>query len=384
MTDLNALGVIAEFNPFHNGHRYLIDEGRKKTHGAVSVVVMSGDYVQRGEPAIFDKWTRAHAALTNGADLVVTLPFFSAVQPADRFANGAVELLATLKCRSLVFGTEEANFDYSQVAKKIVSTHEKPQFFTDYKKTYATQLNEFFQNEFGLKIDQANHMLGISYAIANEKLTHPMSLIPINRIGSEHDSDQPIKNIASASYLRQHMTNIDTIKNFLPSSVIEFYQAQPQVFWQSAFPFLKYRIQSSTLEDLQSIYQMSEGLEYRLKKVIGTVQSFEDLLQAIKSKRYTFARLRRLCLYVLLNVKTADMINAHAHPFIQVLGFNQLGQKYLHQIKKELQIPLITKLDAKLGKEVVGLEVRVDNFYQQLTNKPQDFGHVPIMYEKEA
>lgn len=131
---MRITGIIAEYNPLHNGHRYQLQQARAASHADLVIVCMSGNYVQRGEPAILDKWTRAQLALSNGADMVVELPFASAVQPADRFADGAVKLLAALGCQTLAFGSEYPTFDYQQVGQQILALKAKSQTFIDYQK----------------------------------------------------------------------------------------------------------------------------------------------------------------------------------------------------------------------------------------------------------
>ena len=149
MTAQQACGIIAEYNPFHRGHAYQLQQARQKSGAACLIVAMSGNYVQRGEPAIVDKWQRARLALDHGADIVVELPFAVSCQPADRFATGALAILAALGCDTLAFGTETPTFDYQDFVQRVWPQTQRQQFAVDYTKTYATQWNELLQQEMG-------------------------------------------------------------------------------------------------------------------------------------------------------------------------------------------------------------------------------------------
>lgn len=385
---MKVTGIIAEYNPLHNGHRYQLQQARQTSQADVVIVCMSGNYVQRGEPAVLDKWTRAQLALAAGADMVVELPFASAVQPADRFATGAIDLLAQLGCQTVAFGSEEAAFDYQTIGQKIAALPAQSAAFVDYQKTYATQLNEFYQQTLNLSIDQPNHLLGISYAVANARLAQPMQLLAIERQQAQH-ADQLIQTgaYASASAIRKVLahTPIDLtmVQPVVPATTLAALTTQQGVQWSQLWPLLQYRINSTPLAELRQVYQMSEGLEYRFKKVITQVDSYEALLQALKTKRYTYARLQRVCLYVLLNIKDTAIQQTLEQPYVRLLGFNQVGQTYLHQLKKQLTWPLISKISAKLGAEtgLLGLEVRVDRLFEQLTNTHQNFARQPLFYQ---
>jgi len=385
---MKVTGIIAEYNPLHNGHRYQLQQARQTSQADVVIVCMSGNYVQRGEPAVLDKWTRAQLALAAGADMVVELPFASAVQPADRFATGAIDLLAQLGCQTVAFGSEEAAFDYQTIGQKIATLPAQSAAFVNYQKTYATQLNEFYQQTLNLSIDQPNHLLGISYAVANARLAQPMQLVAIERQQAQH-ADQLIQTgvYASASAIRKVLAHtpvdLTTVQPVVPATTMAALTTQQGVQWSQLWPLLQYRINSTPLAELRQVYQMSEGLEYRFKKVITQVDSYEALLQALKTKRYTYARLQRVCLYVLLNIKDTAIQQTLEQPYVRLLGFNQVGQTYLHQLKKQLTWPLISKISAKLGAEtgLLGLEVRVDRLFEQLTNTHQNFARQPLFYQ---
>lgn len=386
---MQACGVIAEYNPFHRGHQYQLQQARARSQADCLIVVMSGNFVQRGEPAIIDKWQRAQLALTYGADLVIELPFAWACQPADLFAQGALAILATLQCHSLAFGTEDAAFDYQQFTQQLLPQLNQQQFTVDYQKTYATQWNDFLSSIIGKRVTAPNQLLALSYALANARLAAPLQLIPIQRQGADHDQAQvnATESTASASAIRQLLLQPSpaSVQAFIP-----YQQAQlqaPFIDMNQVWPYLHFRLNTTWPEELATIYQMSEGLEYRFNEQNRNSSSWPDFLQRVKSKRYTYARLRRLALYTALNITAADITQAQSWgPQLRVLGFNQVGQAYLHQQRKQLSVPLLTKVNAQIGAPSgqLGLQVRVDRFYQQLSGREQNFTRRILIMNKES
>lgn len=379
---MKACGVIAEYNPFHNGHAYQLTQAREKAHADVMVVVMSGNYVQRGEPAIVDKWQRARMALTNGADLVIELPFAISSQPADRFAAGALQILDALNCQTLAFGVEKSEFDYKTLLNEIAPKLKRPQFTVNYTKTYATQWNDFLEEKLGQRIEKPNQLLALSYAYANAQLDRPLELLPITRIGVAHDDLNSTASYASATAIRQLLLagEMESVARFVPYDLSLF--SDKLLSWQDLWPYLHYALNVSWPQELTPIYQMSEGLEYRFWQQNQKSTDFDQFLQLVKSKRYTYARLRRLALYTVLQVTAADITAASTvdQP-IHVLGFNSVGQAYLRELRKNNAAHLITKVTADLGKPSgsLGLQVRVDRLIEQLTGVEQNFRQHIIM-----
>ncbi|MBD5432029.1 MAG: nucleotidyltransferase [Lactobacillus sp.] len=383
---MSIVGIVAEYNPFHSGHDFLMNQARLVAKNDPIIVVMSGNYVQRGQMAIMDKWKRAKAALQSGADLVFELPFSFAVQPADIFANGSVKILSQLGVQNLVFGVEDANLNFDYLAKKISQIPQDSLNFRDYTQTYATQYNQLVAREVGQEVNQPNLMLAIAYAVSNLNLGHPMDLSPIARIGSGHDD--PLiteKVISSATGIRNYILDhqdesLATLKNFLPKT--ELAELEKQVIypnWNFLFKFLKYRLESASINELNSIYQMSEGLEYKMKEEIHEATNFTDFLRRIKSKRYTYARLRRLALYTLLNVKNEAMLNSQKNVSTMLLGYTERGRNYLKKLRKDAEVPIISKVDKKNASQgTLGLQVKVDRFYEQIIGTDQNFGRHPI------
>lgn len=381
---MGAVGIIAEYNPFHSGHDFLMNQARIIAGKDPIIVVMSGNYVQRGEMAIMDKWARAKAALQSGADLVFELPFSTAVQAADLFSLGSINQLAKLGVTDLVFGVEDANLNFTYLGQKIAQIPRNHMDFKDYSQTYSTQYNQMIAREVGYEVNQPNAILGLAYAVANYNLGEPLKLHPINRIGAGHDDLLNREHIVqSASAIRNillHNEDKEQLKTWLPKLEASELIKQPiYPNWNILFPFLKYRLESSSIEELQKIYQMSEGLEYKMKQEIHLAQTFTEFLRHVKSKRYTYSRLRRLSLYTLLNVTQDDMINSFNDESLMLLGFSKTGRQFLKKNRKNIQTEIVSKVDKRSAKDgSLGLQVRVDRLFEELLHVDQNFGRRPV------
>lgn len=378
---MQAVGLIAEFNPLHNGHVYALAQARAISGATVVVVVMAGNFVQRGEPSIVDKWTRAQAALAAGADVVVELPTTDAVQAAGPFAAGAVAILAALGVDLLAFGSEAPGVDYAKVAAKMAATPPKRADFQTFNATYATQLNAYYSRLTGVNLTQPNLMLGMSYAQANEALGRPMRLVPFARQVVAHDAPDTIATLASASAVRAALTAGNSVADWVPPAMAAGLASQPILGWDAFWPLLRYRLQTSDLEALREVYTMTEGLEYRLTQQVEGAGDFATFMAAIKSKRFTFARMRRLSLYTLLNYTATAVAEAQAHRFIHLLGFTAAGRAWLHTVKKRVRLPLITKpsLPMLAPGGIMALQHRADRLIETQTGEAQNFGRAPLI-----
>ena len=198
---LKIAGVIAEYNPFHNGHRYQIEQIKKELSGAPLVVAMSGNFLQRGEPACFDKWTRAGEALQNGADLVVEVPVAACMQPADRFAFGGVNALSSLGVTDLFFGAEHAEYDFKKYAELVADVHGD---FKKYDQSYAASFQQAIAQKIGHSVDQPNDLLALSYAKQSLLMKDELELHPVQRIqaGYHETTFGDNSKIASATAIR--------------------------------------------------------------------------------------------------------------------------------------------------------------------------------------
>ena len=363
---MTITGIIAEFNPFHNGHKYLLEQAE-----GLKIVTMSGNFMQRGEPAIVDKWTRAQMALENGADLVVELPFLVSAQAADFFGQGAVTILARLGIDTLAFGTEEV-LDYQKIADLYTEQGSEMEAFMDRlpdSLSYPQKSQDMWKEFAGLDFsgDTPNHVLALAYAKA--VAGRDIKLHPIKRQGAGYHSVDKDVDFASATALRQHQTDSDFLERFMPS--FELFANASKMSWEDYFPLLHYQILSNP--DLTAIYQVNQEMAVRIKEAIKTAQSVEELVETVTTKRYTKARVRRLLTYILVQARESDLPEG-----IHVLGFTEKGRQHLKALKEQVN------LFSRIGKEPWDfMTQKADQIYQlgHPSIAEQNYGRVPIRIE---
>ncbi|WP_071459339.1 nucleotidyltransferase [Bacillus massilinigeriensis] len=368
---MEAVGVIVEYNPFHNGHRFHLAEARKNTGADVVIAVMSGNFLQRGEPALCDKWTRAQMALLGGADIVFELPFHFAVQQADIFAKGAVSLLGAAQCKYLCFGSESGdtaafgrtleflNSQKESYQKKIKSHVTNG---VSYPKAAALAFQECHPNDGLVDLSLPNNILGFQYMRAIEELG--VDLIPYTitrKNAGYHDEHFSSDSIASATSIRKAIfsggegTDISPYIPEYSSRLLKEYQHLYGKLhtWELYWPFLQYRLIESTDNELRSIYGMDEGLESRFRKYVLRSDSFSSFMTEVKTKRYTWTRLQRVCTHLLLNSLRDKVIQASRKAdYLRLLGFTKKGRTYLQHYKKNLGLPLFTKASSAKNGEL--------------------------------
>ena len=393
---MKACGVIAEYNPFHNGHRYQLAQARAKSQADVMVAVMSGNFLQRGEPAIVDKWQRAEAALTQGADLVIELPVTQAVQAADYFASGGIALLQALGVDYLSFGTDrDAGLDYHHFATQVAERQEEVdvrfQALKNNGMSYPQQLTHVYRELFPdwhLDFTSPNHILGMSYAKANQRYERPLTLLPIQREATAHHQNTiGHQQFASGSAIRQVALAADFagLTGVVSAEMARTLATSTLVSWEQAWPYLKYQLITTTSADLRDIYQMVEGIEHRLQKAATQAQSFAEFIGLVKTKRFTWTRLQRLCTYVLLQLTQAEVAAAPAPNYLRVLGFNEVGREYLKQQGPTSPLPLITNIKRD-NAALVAADLRAGEVYQLLSGSQsrQDYSRRPLYLKNKT
>ena len=372
---MKACGIIAEYNPFHKGHHYQIEQIRKQTDADVIVVAMSGNFVQRGEPAIENKWHRAKMALENGADLILELPTLSSTQATDWFAAGGVGILHAAKCQEIAFGVEDIRIDYQVAFKEWITlqTRIKEDVTNDEMKslTYASRLTLIAKENFGEDsslyrlMQQPNQQLGFAYVKEILSGNLPINFLTIERMGNGH-SDEKIQDeqFASGTALRKQLLKSER-NHQLYSQLAYLEEVSSREYrnhWEQYWLLLKYQLQRSSVEELRMIYQMDEGIEYRFKRIFPQVNSFHDFIQLLKNKRWTWARLQRLCLYVLLGI-TKKQMEKHFESIrkpkeVTVLGFSGMGRKYLKKLREEETLFITNYADSSIE-----AQKKFDNIY---------------------
>ncbi len=346
-------GIVAEFNPFHNGHKYLIDTIKNNGENTVTVV-MSESFVQRGECACVSPSARTKMALSCGADLVLSLPVPYATASAERFAFGGLSVLGGLGCvDALAFGSECDNADLLKKCAGLLVSSE----FSEAIEKYLSQglsfpvarqnaVEEIWGKELAEILSSPNNILGVEYIKAINKLGLNMDVIPVLRKGVEHDSKQENGDFCSASKIRETLINGKFSENFLPEPArdilgkeIEKYKAPASILALEAAIICKLR--SMSVEDFKKIPDVSEGLEYRLFDVVKTSSYLDEILEKVKTKRYTHSRIRRIIICAFLGIKKEDVLAPV--PFVRVLGFNENGAKLLKKAKETATLPIVTK-----------------------------------------
>lgn len=377
-----VVGIITEYNPFHNGHLYQINQVRKQFPTAPLVIAMSGNFLERGEPAIIDKWHRARECLSHGADVVMELPLVAAVQPADRFAYYGIWTLAKMGVTDLFFGAEHAEYDFLNDARKALEIKGD---FQRYDASFAQTYQQIVASKIGHSVEQPNDLLGLSYAKAVLRQNVGVKLHPIQRKNANyHDIElHSAGTIASASAIRLALERKDEqFKKFVPLTTSKDLQSQRLVSWNDFWIHLKMELLTRSPEELEQIYGMAEGIQYRMIDKAERVESsatFDQWIKAVKNKRFTYTRLSRLATMTMLNVKWQDVRDFEANPYLRVLGFTPKGRSVLHLVKKHISCPLITNVSQDLKNGILKIDYRAGKIYQSICGNEQDLKHSPIM-----
>ena len=363
---MKAIGIVAEYNPFHNGHLYQINKIKEKYPDYAIVVVMSGNFVQRGDVSIIDKFKKCEIALNNGVDLVVELPFVFSTQSADMFSYGAITILEKLGVERVIFGSEDDDIETLElIAKTQVENNEFEKLvkiYSKFGKNYPTAISCALEDLTGKKITCPNDLLGVSYIKTILKNNYKIKYETIKRTNSYHDTS--IDNeICSATAIREAIkNNIDVSKN-IPYSTDYFNDIH---LIDDYFNILKYKI--ITDNNLEIFVDVEEGLDSLLKKKINESNNFEELINNIKSKRYTYNRISRMLIHILCGF-TKEMANKYKDiTYIRILGLNSIGSKYLNSIKKDIDVPIISKVTREKD-EMLEYEIETTKIYDIIGNE---------------
>ncbi|MEE1353137.1 MAG: nucleotidyltransferase family protein [Acutalibacteraceae bacterium] len=351
---MKVTGIVAEYNPFHNGHKTMVEKCR--ANGADRVVaVMSGNFVQRGSVAIMDKRSRTAAALQSGVDLVVELPVPWATASAEQFAYGGISVLDDLGCVDTVsFGAECSDRDLLMEAAKAVqdpAVDERIRQELDGGVSYPVARALAVQSKYGDTIaevlDQPNNILAVEYLKAMQKRGSAMKVEPIARVGGVHDSATPSGEYASASSLRIMLERGDphAFQYMPPASADEFRRQKsigraPVTVDESERAILS-RLRLLSKEEIAAAPDIAEGLENRIYNAIQSATSLEELYTIVKTKRYTHSRIRRIVTALYLGLSTED--RKMEVPYVRVLGFTDAGRDILKAAKDAATVPVVTK-----------------------------------------
>lgn len=401
---MNIVGIIAEYNPFHNGHLYHLNRAKELSNSDYSVAIMSSNFVQRGEPSIFTKWQRSEIAVRNGVDLVLELPVLYSSRSAYYFAYGAIYSFDKSNVIShLAFGSEHSDLDELSKLSEFLAK-ENLDFKTSlkkylkkglsYPKSRENALKEFFP-EITFNLNQPNVILGLNYLKVLKELDSKIHPLPIKRIGGYHSID-PIKNIAGATLIRNLIKDKEsgyqdflteetnsTIKNILKKGF------EP-VFLDNFSSQIMYMLRKKEKEGFLKYPGVTEGLENKIVTSLLKGNNPEEIINSMKSKRYTETRIRRILIEILLGI-TSEYENKNPD-YLRVLAFNEKGRRILKNMKEKSSLPIITKFAdfyqraSSNSKLLLDLEISTTNIYTQVQKKEifnlynQDFTNSPYFH----
>lgn len=359
---MKATGIIVEYNPFHNGHYFHAQSSREKTNADILIAVMSGSFLQRGEPALLPKWERAKMAVLGGVDIVIELPTLFAVQSSHYFAKGSVEILNALGVQSICFGSE--NGDVHDFAKHLKLEKE-------YQPTINKQLKAFLQDGLSypkaydlalesltaqhqlqlLDIRQPNNRLGLAYMEAIQAINPFIKPETIKRKHANyHDEEFQHSTIASATAIRKAIRE-DKLgwSRYIPESsysvMTEYLEQQkPFMTWDSLYPIVRSKLVTTPLIVLSSIYGMEEGLESRLKYAAERTTHFAHFMEMVKTKRYTWNRIQRTLVYLLIHITKKEAHHHLSEPpsYARLLAASKNGRKYMKEKKESFTLPILS------------------------------------------
>lgn len=390
---MEIIGIIAEFNPLHNGHKHLINEVRRKYNPDLIVVALSSSFVQRGEPALLDKWVRTKMALDMGVDVVLELPFVFACQNAEIFAKGAVKILSEFGISGLAFGVENDDLHgLTKIAKAY--TIDTPEFkstikgyldkgmsYINSKRSALYELG-YLNDADLLTLKKSNNILAIEYIKAINHFNKDILPRPILRVGVEHDSTHTVEEFTSASRIRESINKNESFDKYVPGELLRYFKDAIFPSDKILYSLLKYSLMDMKAEAITKTIDYEVGLENRILKYLDQASTLEELASMVATKRITKSRARRVLISSLLNVDKDTVKRAlSGPPYTRVLGFNTNGSNYL----RTLDIPRITNFKEIKNYPQIKLIGRIEenatNLYSILTGDPfkRDFTMRPII-----
>lgn len=371
---MKTIGIICEYNPLHNGHLYHLNKIKELYPDSLIILVLNGYFLERGDVSIISKKNKTNLAFLHNIDIVVELPFVYGTQSADIFANASITILENLKCDYVIFGSECNEIDtlnkitdYTINNKDIYNTEVKK--YLDMGLNYPTALAKALNIDFQFN---SNDLLGISYIKSIKINNYNIKPLTIKRTNDYLDTLSN-EEIISATNIRNKIQNNIDISKYVPNTTIPFIE---NISLNNFFNIIKYKI--ITEHDLSIYLDVDEGIENRLKKVINECNNINELMENIKSKRYTYNKLRRMLIHILIGFTKEDNKKLSLD-YIKVLGFNTKGKKYLNKIKKDINIPLTPNKDSLIYKYelktalIYDMVLNSKNIDFETNNKPIKF-----------
>ena len=356
------VGVIAEYNPFHNGHIYHLNKVKEMFPEASLILVLAGNFTQRGDVSVINKWDKAKIALDYGFDLVIELPFNIATSSASLYAKGAIDILNKLNCDYLVFGSETNDVSLFENLVNITKDNEKYEkkvkYYLDKGYNYPKACSLALYDISKVIIDKPNDVLALEYVRSIINTNSKIKPVSIKRTNNYHE-EEITGNITSATSIRKNLKNKEIIKNTIPNESLKLIN---NISLNDYFDYIKYEIISN--DKLDEILDVDEGIENKLKKEIHNSKTVEELILNVKSKRYSYNKIKRMLLHILTNTKKDYDTKVN---YLRILGFNNKGTKILKEAKNDIDVPIITKYK----KEYDALfkdDVKASMLYSLITN----------------
>lgn len=359
-----VLGIIAEYNPFHNGHLYHLLQSKEKSNSDTCIAIIGGNFTQRGNTSLIDKWSKTKIALANGIDLILELPLLYSISSAENFADGAIKILNSLNIVDTIsFGSETENIDkLNTIANILYNKPKKYQesFENHFRSGVSTAkareqaiVEYLADSSYSQIISSSNNILGIEYLKALTKYHSKISPICVTRKDTNHSSLEHSENLASGTYIRNLIQNdkLETARNFLTPSSYSILSKNLSLghFVSDISCFqdiIIYKLRTMNISDIANLPDVSEGLEYTIKKSANSCNSISELIKTCTSKRYTSSRISRILLYCLLNISKKNMdTSKRVIPYIRVLGSNHKGQNLISAIsQKNPKLNIVTSV----------------------------------------
>lgn len=392
---MNINGIVAEYNPFHNGHKYHLEQSKELTGADYTIVALSGNFVQRGAPALLDKYRRTKMALLNGADLVLEIPSIYACSSAEYFAMAATSLLSKLGVVThLCFGSEYGDIRPLKKAAKVFV--EEPATFSStlkyflrqgltYPNARAEALIQYDQSfaAYSNLFNHPNNILGIEYIKALLSLNSSMEPVSILRSGSAYNDPRPDTGYCSALAIRQSLIegkSVSDLEEYLPRETADILQRaqinQFTILLDDLSSLLYYKLQLEKDQNYSQYMDVTKDLSDRIQNKLPQFTTYSAFCDLLKTKELTYTRISRCLLHILLNITTEDILAGKElgyTPYARVLGFRKTATPLLHTIKENSEIPLITKLaDAHKilnAEEMIMLkqDIQISQFYYGIT-----------------
>ena len=364
---MEKVGIICEYNPFHNGHIYHLKKIKEMFPNCFITLILSSSFTERGELSFLTKWDKTKIALKYGVDLVIELPFIFATQSADVFSGSAISILEKLDMDCLIFGSETNDVE---IFKNLVSTmlynkeYDKlVKKFLDLGNSYPSSVSKALYDLTNTKLIYSNDILAISYIKTIMLNNYKIKPLTIKRTNNYLSTSLTL-DISSATSIRKAYLDNQDIRNQVPPITFKLLDINKN-YMDNYFYLLKYKL-INEINELDKFLDVSEGIDKRIKKYIYKVNSYQELIDSIKSKRYTYTRLNRMFLHILLNLKKDNVPKDVS--YIRVLGFTKRGMSYLKQIKNNLDLKIVTHYKDTTD-EVLKFELKATILYFHTLNK---------------